>query len=386
MKKAIYALSGDPFHKGHLDIIQRASRVFDEVVVAIGVNPEKQYLFSLTERSQMISRSVSSIPNVRVASFQGLLVDYAYEQGVDVIIKGVRSSKDMEFENLLHLVGESQELGIDTFVLFAKPELMHVASSTIKALQLEEGFIHHYVPLNVKQCLEARMSGQYILGITGEIGAGKSHVADTFVELARERGLPIHSIVLDDLHMQILEELQEPSYQQVRQEIVREFGTSVRNPDGTISRKNLGDLVYSDNLQLDKLNQIMEKALMVRVRRALRGKKGLILVTAALMAESKLTHLCNNNVVLATCDKASQERRLRQRGLTPAQIQRRLDSQYSEKEKRDRIQALIQEANQGRLWPVDSSDGAPQSNIGRTFDEVVQYFGLARAGGDRTVS
>jgi len=377
MKKAIYALSGDPFHNGHLDIIRRASRVFDEVVVAIGVNSEKHYLFSLEERLKMASRSVASILNVQVVSFEGLLVDFAYEQGFDVIIKGVRSSKDMEFENLLHLVGESQELGIDTFVLFSRPELMHVSSSTIKALQIEEGFIHRYVPLNVKQCLEAKISGQFILGITGEIGAGKSHVVGLCRELAEGRGLSIHSIVLDDLGLQILEELTEPSYQQVREKIAREFDPAVLNPDGTISRKNLGDLVFSDNIQLDKLNRIMEKPLMVRVRRELRGKKGLILVTAALIAESNLTHLCNNNVVLVTCDKASQERRLRERAMTPAQIQRRLESQYSEREKKEKLQSLIHEATQGSLWVVDSSDASSGSAIARMLEEVLRYFRLA---------
>jgi len=376
VKKAVYALSGDPIHNGHLDIIRRASRVFDEVLVAIGVNPEKKYLFSLEERLDMAVRSVQPIPNARVAAFQGLLVDFAYEQGVDVIIKGVRSSKDVEMENLLHLVGESQELGIDTFVLFARPHLMHVSSSAIKALQIEEGFIHHYVPLNVKQCLDAKVSGQYLLGITGEIGAGKSHVAALFQDLARRRGIPVHSLSLDDLASQILEELQEPSYQQVRAEIAQAFGSSVRNPDGTINRKNLGDIVYSDNRELDRLNRIMEKPLMVRIRRELRGRRGLILITAALLAESNLTHLCNNNVVLVTCDKASQERRLRQRGLTPAQVQRRLETQYTETEKRERLLESIRQAHHGRLWTVDSSDGAPAGPAERVFEEALRCIGL----------
>lgn len=376
MKKAVYALSGDPIHNGHLDIICRASRVFDEVLVAIGVNPEKTYLFSLEERLEMAVRSVQPIPNARVAAFQGLLVDFAYEQGVDVIIKGVRSSKDVEMENLLHLVGESQELGIDTFVLFARPHLMHVSSSAIKALQVEEGFIHHYVPLNVKQCLDAKVSGQYLLGITGEIGAGKSHIASLFQDLARGRGIPVHSLSLDDLASQILEELPEPSYQQVREQIAQAFGPSVRNPDGTINRKSLGDIVYSDNRELDRLNSIMEKPLMVRIRRELRGKRGLILFTAALLAESNLTHLCNNNVVLVTCDKASQERRLRERGLTPAQIQRRLETQYSESEKREKLLALLRQAHHGRLWTVDSSDGAPAGPATQVFEEALRCIGL----------
>ena len=141
MRKAIYALSGDPIHKGHIDMVRRATQVFDEVVVGIGANPEKSYLFSLEERMEMTRRALSQIPQAVVIAFEGLLVDYAYEQGIHVIVKGVRNANDFDYENILHLVGESQELGVDTYVLFARPELMHVSSSVIKALQKEEGFI-----------------------------------------------------------------------------------------------------------------------------------------------------------------------------------------------------------------------------------------------------
>jgi pantetheine-phosphate adenylyltransferase len=376
MKKAIYALSGDPFHKGHVDILRRVTQVFDEVVVGIGVNPDKNYLFSLEERMEMARRALSQIPRAVVIAFEGLLVDYAYEQGIDVIVKGVRNANDFDYENILHLVGESQELGVDTYVLFARPELMHVSSSVIKALQKEEGFIHQYVPLYVKQCLEARVSGQYILGVTGETGSGSSGVSEGFLKQAEARNIPVHTIEMDDLGNQILEERQEPSYMQVRERVVEEFGEAVRNPDGTINRKNLGEIVYQGVERLRKLNRIMERAVMVRLRRGLRGKKGLVFLNGALIAESNLTHLCNNNIVLVTCDKGSQERRLRERGFNKRQIARRLASEYSQKEKENKIQSRIEAENHGRLWILDNSDIGADKRIEEVFGEIVRHFGL----------
>jgi len=376
VKQALFALSGDPIHNGHIDIVNRATRVFDRVVIGIGLNPDKGYLFSPEERLEMARRSLERNPNVAVAGFQGLLVDYAYEQGIRVIVKGIRNSNDFDYENVLHLVGESQELGIDTYVLFARPDLMHVSSTMIRALQKEEGFIHRYVPLYVKQCLEARVSGQYIVGVTGEIGTGKSWLGGVFRTLGEQRNVEVHPIEMDDIGTQILEELKEPSYLRVREQVVASFGITVRNRDGTINRKALGDIVYRDAARLNELNRILEKPLMVRLRRELRGKRGLILLNSGLLVESSLTHLCNNNVVLVSCDKKSQETRLRGRGLDMRQIERRLASQYSEGEKREKIQARTLENNQGRLWEVDTSDGTPEQEIALGFEELLAYFAL----------
>ena len=376
MKKAIYAVSGDPIHRGHIDILQRTTRVFDRVVLGIGANPDKRCLFSLEERVAMARRSLAHIPNVEVVSFEGLLVDYTYEQGIEVIVKGVRNSNDFDYENILHQVGESQELGIDTFVLFARPGLMHVSSTTIKALQKEEGFIQSYVPLYVKQCLEARISGQYCVEVTGEIGSGKTRASEAFRDLGRSRGLEVHTLEMDQIGYQILEELTQPSYHQTRERISEVFGRKVRNPDGTVNRKKLGEIVYRSPQQLELLNRILEKPLMVRLRRELRGKKGLIFLNAALMAESNLTHLCNNNVVLVTCDKKSQERRLLERGFSRAQIRRRLASQYSSREKKERILSLIRQENQGKLWVLDNSEPSAQEAVPRVFEKILAAFGL----------
>lgn len=367
MTKAIYAFSGDPITNGHIDIIQRAAGAFDSLVVGIGVNPSKKYMFSLAEREGMARGCLARFPNVEVVSFEGMLVDYAFEQGIDVIVRGVRNSADFDFENTLHQAGVSQRLGIDTHLLLARPELAHVSSSLVKAIQKEQGLIREYVPLHVKQLLEARISGQCIVGVTGEMGSGKSYVSQKFVELGGARGVEVHNIELDHIGHQILGTLAEPAYSRVRSKIVEAFGDDVLQ-DGVISRKRLGDVVFNDSCALRQLNEIMETSMIVRLRREMYGKRGLVLVNAALIAESGLGYLCNNNCVIVHVSKDVQEERLKERGLNAEQIARRLGTQYDFKGKRSKLDEAVQQHNQGRVWVVENSG---HDNIEEVFDSVI---------------
>ena len=381
MAKAMYAFSGDPITFGHMDIINRGAKVFEKLVVGIGVNPDKKYTFTLEERTELAKRATSHLPNVEVLSFSGMLVDYAYENGIEVIVKGVRNSADFDYENILHQAGESQSLGIDTHILFARPELSHVSSSMVKAIQKEHGLIHEYVPLNVKQALEARISGQYVLGITGEIGCGKSYLGKSFEELGRTRGISVHNIDLDVLGHQILGTLKDPKYQEIRETIADTFGRSVMLSDGTINRKALGDIVFLDKSQLEKLNDIMYTPLIVRFRRELYDKKGLILVNAALIAEANWGYLCNNNVVLISVDKESQKRRLKKRNsgagvLTDEQIERRLGSQYSYSQKKDYLDNAARKDKNGTVFGINNSDGADPLEIERLFESIVKELSV----------
>ncbi|MBI5148417.1 pantetheine-phosphate adenylyltransferase [Candidatus Pacearchaeota archaeon] len=372
MVKALYAFSGDPITYGHMDIINRAAKSFDEIIVGIGANPEKEYIFTLEERRDIAQKSLADIPNVKVVSFSGLLVDFAYENGIPVIVKGVRDSKDFEYEASLHNAGETQKLGIETFILFARPELAHISSSTVKAIQKEQGLIHEFVPLYVKQCLEAKMSEQYIVGVTGEICAGKSYICKKFEELGKEKGVQVANIELDEIGHQILGDLKEPRYEEVRETIAKIFGEKVRQENGMINRKALGEIVFDDFQQLKKLNEIMYTPLLVRLRRELYGKKGLILFNAALIAESDMGYLCNNNVILINVDKKSQERRMRGRALTEQQIKTRLASQYNFDEKFKMLDKAIKRDNQGKIWLLNNSDNSDSSSIENTFDDVVR--------------
>ena len=375
MKRAIYAFSGDPITYGHINIIKRAANFFDEVVAGIGVNPGKSYMFTLEERTEMAQKALKDLRNVTVTSFEGLLVDYAYEQDIPVIIKGVRNAADFDYERTLKEVGDSQRAGIETHILFAKPELAQVSSSAVKAIQKDSGAIHEYVPLNVKQNLEARMSGQYILGITGEIGSGKSYVSKKLEEIGKQKKIPTYYIDLDKIGHQILGGLQEPGYQKIRDEISLIFGAEIRTPDGKIDRKALGNIVFNDPEKLKKLNSIMHEPILLRLRREIYNKKGLFLLEAALFAESGITYLCNNNVVLVGVDKESQKSRLtKKRGMSPEQIERRIASQYNCEQKQQILERSMQMDNHGKLWTIDNSDNSDPAQLIALFNNIITHM------------
>jgi len=376
MTRALYALSGDPITHGHLDIITRAAKAFDQLIVAIGVNRLKNYLFTLEEREEMARRSLVNLKNVKVMSFTGLLVDFAYENNVDVIVKGVRTNQDFEYEQNLHLMGESQRLGIDTFLLFTKPELSHISSSAVKEIQKDQGLIQDYVSPYVKQCLEKKLSKQYIVGLTGEIGSGKSYVGEQLVQLAKKDKISAHNIELDLLAQQIQEDLSEEKYELVRQEIINNFGQEVAKKDGRIDRKALGEIVFADSEKLNKLNKIMRTPILVRLRKELKNKEGLIILNAALLAETQMMDLSNFNLILLDVNEQTQAQRLIKRGLSQEQIKRRLASQYDFAKKKKIIEQAISDHQYGRLFILDNSVDDNKQGIADLWQELKEYFSL----------
>jgi pantetheine-phosphate adenylyltransferase/dephospho-CoA kinase len=376
MTTAMYAFSGDPITYGHVDIVKRASLAFGKVVVGIGINPDKTYSFTIEERLDMAKRALFKIKNASVVMFHGLLVDYAKEHNVNVIVKGVRDATDFSYEMLLHNVGETQRQGIDTFLLPARKELVHISSSAVKALQKEQGLVHEFVPLYVKQMLEERISGQYVLGVIGTIGSGKSHVAEKFVDYGSRSGIEVHNIDLDRIGYQILGNLEEPYYRKVREEVVREFGKGVMMSNGFINRKALGEIIFSDRRALEILDAILYEPMLLRMRKEMYGKKGIILLNGALLAEVNWTYLCNNNVVLVKCDRESQVRRLRHRGLTDEQIDKRVQSQYGSDTKKEIIEHRIREDYQGALIEIGNSDNADEDGIEKAFARVLEILNV----------
>lgn len=309
-----------------------------------------------------------------MVSFTGLLVDFAYEIGAQVIVKGVRSASDFEYETSLFRMGDSQDVGIDTFILIAKPELAHISSSAVKQIQEEQGLIHEYVPLNVKQALEQKMSNQYIVAVTGEIGAGKTFVSQQLVKIGSEHGLEVHNIELDQITHQIYQDLPQPKYTEIRDTIAAEFGHQVQNSSGTINRKVLGEIVFNDYAKLQRLNDIMQQPLLVRIRRELHNKQGLIILNAALIVETNMAFLANNHVCLVKTDKQSQLKRLKQRDLNEQQIERRIASQYTFDEKRRFMEEIIDQDGFGQMWVIENVPSKAEKGIKQAYQEMIQHL------------
>lgn len=333
MSKAIYAFSGDPITYGHLDVIERTSTMFSEVIAAIGINPTKKYLFNTEERVAMVRDCVRHIPNVTVTSYQGLLSDFAYENDISIIIRGLRNPEDFNFELMLHQINEGQTAGLETLLVPCRQHLAHVSSGAVKALQVEQGQIHGYVPLNVKQRLEQRISGQLIIGVTGEIASGKSHLVKELSALAIEAGVMLHSIDLDKLAHEILETSPEPVYQQFRTKLVALLGHGILKGDGFIDSQKVGNIIFNNPTLLQQFNLMVYQPLLLRLRKATYQKRGIILLESALLVESNSLHYCNNLVIITQCTPQAQQARLRKRGYSPKQIEQKTKAQFNHQQK-----------------------------------------------------
>lgn len=375
MRKAIYAFSGDPITVGHINIIERAALLFDELVVAIGVNPAKSYLFTLAERQAMAAASLQHLSNVQVSAFTGLLVDYAYEVGATVIVRGARTEADLLYERNLYWLGGSQQENIDTIVLFARQDLAHVSSSAVKEIQLAQGFVQDYVTLSVKQQLEKKISGQYLLGITGEPGVGKNHVAEALVTRAKAQSLEAHHLDLDVLGHAIFEHINEPKYRSLRSGLKTAFGSKIFTSAGQIDRSVLAQLVFTDEHKRQLLNQQMAKPLLTKLRQALFGKRGLIIVNGALLAEFNWLGLVNNQVILVTTSKSQQQTWLQQRGWSAQQISERKHAQDGVAQKQKALVAASKSARFG--WTqVFKNEPGNEAELQNLFTQVHQHLYL----------
>ena len=134
MKIAIYPGSFDPVTSGHLNIIRRAAKIFDRLVVCVMVNGGKNPMFSLEERVDLIRRVTSDLPNVEVDSSNELLAEYAHRKGGSVLVKGLRAGSDFEYEFQMALINRSINPDLDTMFLTAEHQYMYMSSSTVKEL------------------------------------------------------------------------------------------------------------------------------------------------------------------------------------------------------------------------------------------------------------
>jgi len=341
MGKVIYPWSFDPFTYWHEDIITRAWEMF-EVVIWVWQNPDKKYMFSFPERVKMILDATNKILNVQVLPYSWLLVDFAFEQWITTIVRGIRWSRDLEDESYLHWVWESQKLWIDTIFLLSKQDQTHISSSTTKAILREQWMIQDYVPLNVKHFLEARMMWQYIIWLTWTIWAGKSYIAEQFVQLWNEYNIPVHNIDLDKIWHWILEQATDDWYKKVRQKIIDRFWDGIKNEKWFIDRKKLGENVFNNPEKRKELDEILYDSIILRIRKEMKLKKWIVLLNWALLAESWILNLPNNNMVVVWVNQQTQQERLsKHRGLGFEQIERRVNSQFSTEMKKKVIQKQI---------------------------------------------
>jgi pantetheine-phosphate adenylyltransferase len=153
---AVYTGTFDPVHLGHLDIIQRGSRLFEKLIVGVGVNPDKKTLFTPDERVDLIREVSRAWPNVVVEAFEGLAVSFVRRSGAMVVLRGLRTLSDMEYEFTMSLMNRNLDPDIETVFLMAKEEFSHVSSSLLRQIAVLGGDLSKFLPPPVQKALVER--------------------------------------------------------------------------------------------------------------------------------------------------------------------------------------------------------------------------------------
>ena len=158
MRTAIYPGSFDPFTNGHLDIVQRAIKLFDTIIVAVAQNEGKKPLFTLEERVGLVKKSVRGFPNVKVDSFNGLLVNYVEERGGQAVIRGLRAISDFEFEFQLALMNRKLNERVETIFMMPKETYTFLSSRITKEIARLGGDVRAFVPAHVETALKKKLA------------------------------------------------------------------------------------------------------------------------------------------------------------------------------------------------------------------------------------
>ncbi len=156
--KAVYPGSFDPITNGHLDIIKRTIKLAGSVTVAVLNNPSKNSLFTVDERVELIKKVTRDMPNVKVESFKGLLVDFMKSQGADVIIRGFRTISDYEYELQMAHINEHLNENVETIFMVAKNGYSYLSSSIVKEIAKFGGSIDDFVPYEVEYTLKQKLN------------------------------------------------------------------------------------------------------------------------------------------------------------------------------------------------------------------------------------
>ncbi len=158
MRRAIYPGSFDPVTNGHLDVIDRARKLFDQVIVAVAHNEQKQPLFTLEERLELLRGTIGNLERVQIAPLDGLLVDFAVRQRATAVIRGLRAVSDFEFEFQMALMNRKLEASVETIFLMPKEEYTYLSSRIVKEIGRLGGDIAKFVPPKVVEAFHRKQN------------------------------------------------------------------------------------------------------------------------------------------------------------------------------------------------------------------------------------
>lgn len=150
MKKAVFPGSFDPITSGHVDIVKRAIPLFDELIVAVGINSQKKYLFSLEQRLEWLEKVFENEPKVKIDSYKGLTAHYCKNIGADYMLRGLRNASDFDYEKTISQLNSIVGDGLETLFLISKPAYSHISSTIVREIIKGKGDATPFLPPEIK--------------------------------------------------------------------------------------------------------------------------------------------------------------------------------------------------------------------------------------------
>jgi len=147
---AVFPGTFDPVTKGHVDIVVRGAKLFDEVIVAIGINTKKAMLFDLEQRTKWLEESFKHVPNVRIEHYEGLTVEYCKKVGAHFLLRGLRNGTDFDYESHIAQLNKSLNEDIETVFILSSPELGYISSTLVRDLIIHKGDYQKFIPFDLE--------------------------------------------------------------------------------------------------------------------------------------------------------------------------------------------------------------------------------------------
>jgi pantetheine-phosphate adenylyltransferase len=398
-RRSLVAMSADPFHHGHLDLICRAKQQCEKLFVLVANNDQKlnSYTFTLKERVDIVTKAVAKLPGVEVITPPSMVLADTYLQfNCDVLFRGIRNPTDYEYERRQMEYHRLVYSKVNDQYLQADEKLGLVSSSIIKTFVSHHIDVSEYVTAPVKKMLEERIAKQFKIAVTGQMAVGKSWVTDMLVKRMNDSGLhewaPINfpnqarAIKLDDIIRQIYED-PIPGAEAMRQEI-DDFCRDQTNisvlKDGIIDRKILGGVLFSPkmgSLGREKIQQITKPLIHMRYRQLLTGFTGVVVFEWAQLAEMSMGHWTNYNVIVV--DSPDRDQFLKSRGITPEVAKARTATQWSSEDKARKLNYEAELAGCGTVIEFsnpfkESRGGRHDDNFNALLKKVSKILGFSR--------
>ena len=335
-KPFIFSWSFDPWTYGHESVVHDLFEIFPEayLIILVAKNPKKQYLFTLEQRKNLIETALQKYwEKIKIEIYDGVVTQYAYLHQARAIIKWIRDEKDSAYEIEIARANTYFSWKVHTLLLpQLDTQVSEIRSSVTKVLFDYGADTTWLISPMIREALRMKKRRQFLVGITGGTGSGKTTLSRKLEEYSREKELPIYHIELDTIVYELYQKPETPLQRNIRSQMLQLFSREIIDADDTLNRKILADIIFSDTVKKQQLEKILGEAFLYMLSQKVQSitTPGIILLDWALFVEYQKTDVCDENMILMWVPENMQRERILSRDmLSPEQADARIQHQLS---------------------------------------------------------